>query len=201
MSAVASTDPLVESPSGLVRAAARGKLPDWARVTPRRLEHIARVAALLGDWAGRLELPATERIRWAAAGWLHDVLRDATEEELRAELGGEFADFPVPLLHGPAAAHRLDGEADESLLNAIRYHTLGHPRLDRLGRALYLADFLEPGRDFAVEWRNALAARMPAELDSVLIEVIGSRLRHLVEARKPIRPETAGFWSSAVAVA
>jgi HD superfamily phosphohydrolase YqeK len=182
----------------VVRQAAQGELPEWAVVTPRRREHIARVAALLGEWAAALRLPEAEQARWLAAGTLHDALRDAAEPDLRAILDGACADFPPPLLHGPAAAHRLGPEADEALRNAIRYHTLGHPDLDQLGRALYLADFLEPGRDFAVEWREALRARMPRELDAVLVDVLASRLGHLIEVRKPIRPETAAFWSAVV---
>ena len=158
MSAAASTEPAALSP--VVLAAARGELPEWAVATPRRREHIARVAELLREWSAALGLSEAERIRWTAAGWLHDALRDASESLLRPIVGDAFADFPPPLLHGPAAAARLAGEADEAILTAVRYHTTGHPALDRMGRALYLADFLEPGRDFSVEWRASLRARM-----------------------------------------
>ena len=193
-----STDPAAASLAEVVRAAARGELPAWSRATPKRREHIARVAGLMARWAEALDLPEVDRVRWSAAGWLHDALRDASEAELREILPPGFEDWHPALLHGPAAAHLLAADADEPILNAVRYHTLGHARLDRLGRALYLADFLEPGRDFAVEWRARLAERMPRELDEVLLEVLGARIQHLVAARKPIRPETAAFWSAAV---
>lgn len=195
---MASTDAAAVPLSAVVRQAGEGRLPAWAVVSDTRREHIARVASLLGEWAGALELAPEERLRWIAAGTLHDALRDAPEGALREILRGDYADFPPPLLHGPAAARRLEGDADDALLDAIRYHTLGHPRLDRLGRALYLADFLEPGRDFAVGWRAGLRARMPHDLDGVLVEVVAARIAHLVEARRPIRPETAAFWSSLV---
>lgn len=185
-------------PTAVVQAAARGELPAWTVASPRRREHMARVAALLGQWAEALDLPLAERARWVAVGWLHDALRDAPPEELRAQVPPDLRHLPGPALHGPAAAGRLAGSADEEMLQAIRYHTIGHPCLAALGRALYLADFLEPGRDFDVGWRASLTARMPGELDSVLLEVLGARLRHLVEVRKPIRPETAAFWSAAV---
>jgi HD superfamily phosphohydrolase YqeK len=197
---VASTDPVGEAvaTSALVLRAARGELPDWSRVSAPRLAHMGRVATLLGEWAGVLALPETERVRWLAVGWLHDVLREEDPANLRGELPDFFRDLPPPVLHGPAAAERLRGELDEAALEAIRYHTIGHPSLDRLGRALYLADFLEPGRDFLVEWRAELRAHMPHEMDAVLVEVLASRLRHLVEGRRPIRPETAAFWSAVV---
>ncbi|HUH14052.1 MAG TPA: hypothetical protein VMK65_13135, partial [Longimicrobiales bacterium] len=59
----------------------------------------------------------------------------------------------------------------------------------------YLADFLEPGRDFSVEWRASLRQRMPEELDAVLAEVLAARLGHLLEERRAIRPETLSFWN------
>lgn len=182
--------------SPVVAAAARGELPAWAEVSPPRHAHMARVAELMGVWAATLDLPEDERARWVAVGWLHDALRDAPHDRLRAEVPEESRDLPGVVLHGPAAAERLKGEADERVLRAIRYHTIGHPSLDRLGRALYLADFLEPGRDFEIEWRETLRARMPHDLTEVLLEVLGARLAHLVEVRKPIRPETAAFWSA-----
>jgi HD superfamily phosphohydrolase YqeK len=202
MSAAALTDrstPLPDDPP-TAAAAVHGELPDWAAAGPQRREHIARVAALMDEWARRLALPEAERQRWRAAAWLHDALREADPAELRRSLPADYHDFPDPLLHGPAVAQRLAGELDAELCDAIRYHTIGHPSLGRLGRALYLADFLEPGRDFLPAWRASLRERMPDELDEVLVEVLDARIRHLLERRKPIRPETAAFWSSVVGV-
>jgi hypothetical protein len=39
---------------------------------------------------------------------------------------------------------------------------------------------------------------MPGELNPVLADVLTRRLRHLIESRKPLRPETAGFWNAVV---
>jgi HD superfamily phosphohydrolase YqeK len=188
MSAAALTSEPGLSP--VVRDAARGVLPEWARASPKRRAHIGRVAALLDDWARALGLPETERTRWLAAGWLHDVLRESPPEELRPLCPEAFRHLPPKLLHGPAAAERLDGEADDELLDAIRYHTLGSARFGRLGRALYLADFLEPGRRYEPEWTAALRARMPHDMDAVMREVVGARVRHVTESGSTLHPET-----------
>lgn len=182
----------------VVRAAARGEMPSWAEAGPRRRAHVARVGALLAGWADAAGLDPVERDRWLAAGWLHDALREADPERLRAEVPERFRSLPGAVLHGPAVAERLAGVADPELCDALRYHTLGYAGFGRLGKALYLADFLEPGRDFEVEWRASLAARMPAEMDEVLVEVLAARIRNLLDRRKPISPETAAFWSAAV---
>lgn len=195
MSAVASTEGSPEQLSALVRAAARGELPEWARAGAKRRAHVERVVALLDGWARELRLSEVDHARWRAAGWLHDALRDAPAEELRPLVPAELRDLPPLLLHGPATAERIAPDADPAVCNAVRFHTVGHPELDLLGRAVYLADFLEPGRDFMEEWRAELRARMPAQLDGVLKEVVAARIRHLLDSRKQIRPETAAFWS------
>jgi HD superfamily phosphohydrolase YqeK len=180
------------SPSDLVRAAARGRLPAWTTVSPKRLAHMGRVAGLMREWAEALRLPSHEVERWTAAGWLHDALRDADPEVLRRQVPPAFRDLHPLLLHGPAAAERLDGDADEELRDAIRYHTLGFAGFGTLGKALYLADFMEPGRTFDPEWTASLRARMPDELDAVLRDVVSARVRHVGEAGE-VHPLTLEF--------
>lgn len=188
MCAAASTSEPGLSP--VVRAAARGQLPEWARASEKRRAHIGRVATLLGEWADALGLPEAERTRWLAAGWLHDVLRECPPDELRPLVPPAFRELPGKLLHGPAAAERLAGDADPELLDAIRYHTLGSARFGTLGRALYLADFLEPGRRFEPEWTAAMRARMPHEMDAVMREVVRARVQHVTESGSILHPET-----------
>ena len=176
--------------SPLVREAAEGRLPAWTVAKPKRREHMARVAALMRAWASALGLPADEVARWSAAGYLHDALRDAPADELRPHVPPEFRELPEKLLHGPAAAARLAGQADQEMLDAIRCHTLGCPRFGTLGRALYLADFLEPGRTFSPEWTESLRRRMPGEMGAVLREVVDARIGHVEENGGILHPET-----------
>src|SRR5688572_19253998 len=102
-------------------------LPFWARVSERRLAHIRRVTALLDRWAGELKLSPDEAREWHDVGAWHDALRDADEDELR-NWAGE-AEWPLTVLHGPAAARRLasEGETRADVLEAIHWHTLGKP--------------------------------------------------------------------------
>jgi 2-amino-4-hydroxy-6-hydroxymethyldihydropteridine diphosphokinase len=184
----------------LVAAAARGVLPDWAEAGPARVEHMRRVAALMEEWACTLDLQPGERDRWRAAGMLHDVLREAAPASLATEVEPHLRDVPPSLLHGPAAAARLRslGVGDEGLLEAVAFHTIGRAGLGALGRMLYAADFLEPGRSFEQEWRAGLRRRMPEEAAAVLPAVVAARIRHLLEAGSKVRPESLGFWNALV---
>ncbi len=173
------------------------ELPEWAVVKPKRRAHIARVAALIREWADEKDLPAYEKSRWFQAAILHDSLRDESPHLLRTQVPQAFAGWPDQLLHGPAAARRLrvDHMCDEGVLTAITYHTVGHPELDDAGRALYLADFLEPGRTFEPNGRAAWRTRMPHDMEAVLREVLAARMQNMIASHRPMLSETLAFWN------
>jgi len=181
----------------LLAEAARGELPAWAQAGPSRREHIERVRALLDEWAVALELPAGERARWCAAGVLHDALRDAPPEELRPQVPPGLRELPGSILHGPAVAVRLrrEGVSDRGLLRAVAFHTLGHPKLDAAGRALFAADVLEPGRKYRPEWRRKLRARFPRRPVEVTREVSRARIAWQLEDARPLHRHTMDFWN------
>ena len=221
--------PDLATPHPLVVAAATGRLPGWAVAGAERRAHMARVAALLEAWARDLGLGTRDVLRWRAAGFLHDALRDASPTEpgllpgldaakarVPVQVAGSGAggvsgkpgpldpcslsDLPSNARHGPAAAIllRRAGVDDPELLHAVRWHTLGSAGFGLLGRALYAADFLEPGRRPRREWREGLRSRVPDELENVLIEIVTSRIGYLLRAGRPVHARTAGFRESLV---
>jgi 2-amino-4-hydroxy-6-hydroxymethyldihydropteridine diphosphokinase len=137
-----------------------------------------------------------ERSEWLDAARWHDALRDAPREELRRL--ARNAPYEPEMLHGPAAAARLevDGERRSSVLNAIRYHTVGSPEWERTGRALYMADFLEPGRSFSREDRAFLTAQVPHDFDGVFRQVVRMRLVYALNEGHTLFPETVQLWNS-----
>jgi len=179
------------TPSGL-----RPTLPVWAVVQPPRLEHIVRVAELVATWAEEMGVPDSERNRWLRAVWLHDALRDAPPAEL--EQWAPSTPGPVSFRHGPASAARAkaDGETDRGVLDAVRYHSMGLAEWDMVGRTLYCADYLEPGRPYNREVRAELAQRYPRDPGGVLREVARSRVSHAVLSGWPLPDPTVRFWNS-----
>jgi 2-amino-4-hydroxy-6-hydroxymethyldihydropteridine diphosphokinase len=171
------------------------RLPEWARVSEGRRGHIARVTALLASWAEAMHVPRDEYEAWVDAGRLHDALRDAPDAELRALSG---LDREAETLHGPAVATMLErtGETRRSVLDAVRYHTVGSPRWDRTGRALYMADFLEPGRKFWPRDRAFFAAHVPHDFDGVFRQVLRARLEYSLREGHSLFPETVELWNS-----
>lgn len=181
----------------MVKTAAMGRFPDWTTAKGSRLKHMSRVAGLLRRWAEMRGEPPEEVLRWTAAGYLHDVLRDEDPELLRERVPPSFRELPGQILHGPAAAERLreEGVQDEGLLNAITFHTLGSEAFEAVGMALYAADFLEPGRNFLNEWRDDLRERFPEDPGAVLREILKARLGDRIDQGRLLRWETVAFWN------
>jgi 2-amino-4-hydroxy-6-hydroxymethyldihydropteridine diphosphokinase len=157
-----------------------------------------RVADLMAAWAEQRDGSDAERTRWRAAAWLHDCLRDAPAERLRPWVEGRLARLPASFLHGPATAARLEAEGvdDADLLAAVRYHTLGWPGLAAIGRALIIADYLDPGRPQHAEWRAQQRARMPDDMDEVLRAVVRAKLEKSLHVNLFIQPEMLALWNS-----
>jgi len=141
------------------------------------------VAALVEDWAEEMKVSQQERRRWLRAVWLHDALKDAK--------------LPRGTAHGPAAADRAaqEGETDRGVLDAVRYHSLGYAGWDDVGKMLFLADFLEPGRPNRRK-RARLARRVPRRRDEVLAEVVAIQIRMHLRAEKQVDPLMLQFWNS-----
>jgi len=134
------------------------------------------------------------------AGMLHDLARLYSAEQLLRESAqyGIAADshaleHPV-VLHAPlsaALAQRFFGVEDADVLSAITKHTLGAGEMSPLDCILYLADGLEPGRDFAE--REHLAALAERDLGEAMRATIRSTLRYLNQRRLPVAPQTAAL--------
>ncbi len=174
-------------------------LPEWAQVSRRRIQHIERVAELLEQWAEAMGTAASEYERWGRAALLHDALKDAPVALLR-ELAPDAWDVDA-LRHGPAAAAMAaqHGETDSGVLNAIRYHSVGFAGWDAVGRMLYLADFLEPGRQRGSD-RAALVQRVYEDPSGTLRIVAQLRLGFVIAHRQSLLPETVDFWNQLACV-
>ena len=132
------------------------------------------------------------------AGMLHDLARLYPAERLIRECEargmaiGAFERAHPLVLHAPLSAQlarEMFGVNDPEILSAIEKHTLGGDRMSPLDCILYLADGLEPGRDYPE--RAELARLAQADLAAAMRATIASSLRYLKGRQLPIAPQTA----------
>jgi predicted HD superfamily hydrolase involved in NAD metabolism len=159
-----------------------------------RYAHVVRVARM-GELLARAHGADTFRAR--LAGMLHDLARlYSTERLLRecAERGMPIDAFershPI-VLHARLGAELVRerfGVDDESVLSAIRKHTLADAVMSPLDEIVFLADGLEPGRDFAD--RAELAALAFRDLGDAMRAVLASSIAYLRRSGLAISPQT-----------
>ena len=101
----------------------------------RRYRHIENVVNYSKDMA---EKWGADPEKAETAALLHDYKKNKKQENNDVLHGGLAAD----------AIREEFGIEDEDILNAVRYHTTGRRGMSKLELIVFLADTLEPGREY-----------------------------------------------------
>lgn len=174
-----------------VRAAARVRAEIGQR---HRYAHVLRVARLARQLA---RVHALDAGRALTAGLLHDLARLYSGPELIAQCEARglsldaFERANPIVLHarlGAELARERYGVDDVPTLSAIAKHTVGATEMSALDAAVYLADALEPGRDFA--GRAQLESQARADLPGALRAVLASTAAYLRAHGREVAPQT-----------
>jgi predicted HD superfamily hydrolase involved in NAD metabolism len=165
-----------------------------SRLSDKRYDHTLRVADTAADLAHVHGLDE-EKARLCAL--IHDAARETEPEEF-LRLAEEW-NLPVgeperqspKLLHGPVAAElarRELGVRDEEVLGAVRAHTTAKPGMGPLALALYVADKIEPARDYpSVERLRNLARE---DLHKAATESLRRAIAHNEGRGKDVHPSS-----------
>ncbi len=160
---------------------------------PDRVKHVLgcrdTAVALAKRWGADL----TDAAR---AGILHDITK-AIDGPLQLTLCREYGtmldDFSVrypKTLHaltGSLVAERIFGE-NEAVVSAIRHHTMGKADMSLLEKIIYVADYMEPNRDFpGVEKLRQLAY---TDITQALKLGLEMTLVHLANQGDEVSPES-----------
>ena len=159
-------------------------------LSPKRLLHSLNVGLLCARYAKRFSLDIDKAF---TAGVLHDCAKGFPLDRQRklAEKGGCVADYNDSSIHAPAGAYYAKthfGIEDEDIQNAIWYHTVGRKGMSGLEKAVFLADKIEPSRNYDdLEEIRALAE---IDLDEAVLSCMIAVKEVLPKKGETVHPDT-----------
>lgn len=136
------------------------------------------------------------------AGLLHDCAK-CFDNEKQIELCNEYGiklsritlECPA-VIHAPlgaAVAKAEYGINDEEILHAIAFHTTGGCNMTRLDKIIYIADMIEPSRDYPGV--DALRKEAEKDLDSAMLMALKSTLEFNIKKGSIVHPDTIDAWN------
>lgn len=168
-------------------------------LTKDRFNHVLRVESTAIQLAKQNDVDIEKA---SIAGLCHDYAKQRPDEDFIAvikkkKLNPELLNYGNAIWHGIVGAEMVKDELgvhDEDILNAIRQHTTGAPYMTKLAQITYMADYIEPGRDFpGVEkarniTRKSLAAGVAYQTKQTLA--------YLVDNNHPVYPKTIDTYNA-----
>ena len=173
-----------------------------AKVKPHLTDH--RYTHTLGVVESAIELAERFKVdkeKAMIAAVFHDYAKFRDKEEMkklvREKLNDKsFLGYGDELLHAPCGAYYVENEigiTDIEVLDAIRYHTTGRPGMTLLEKVVFLADYIEPGRQFpGVEKVREVALE---DIDLACIMSLKNTMMFLMKKNQLIYPDTLATYN------
>jgi predicted HD superfamily hydrolase involved in NAD metabolism len=164
----------------------------------KRFHHTLAVSQTAVELARLYEV---DEEKAAIAGLLHDSGRQVPKKDFiarAAELGIELDEVeknqPI-LIHaklGVYYAQHEFGVTDPDILSSIRYHTTGAAHMSPLAMVIYLADLVEPNRDFPGV--DTMREEVKKGLENGMRKAYAHTMEYLLDQEMLIHPDClAGY--------
>ena len=137
------------------------------------------------------------------AGMIHDYGKRYSKEELLQK--AQFLKIPLDrvtrqekrLLHAPVGAALIESElkiCEPDILKAVAYHTTGRSVMTLLEKVVYLADYIETGREFVgVDLIRETACK---NIDQALLIAVNQTIKSVLERDLMLHPQSVAFRNS-----
>jgi nicotinate-nucleotide adenylyltransferase len=163
-------------------------------LSTKRFNHTLRVAQTARSLCKKYGLD--EHLGYFA-GMGHDLCKEMADEEILTmvtEAGRPLSPIEQDkpgLLHGWAAGRVLARDfavQDETVLEAVEYHTFGKAGMDPLAKVIFVADKIEPGRAYVN--KEYLEKLRDLTLDELTVTVLEDNIEHLIHKGKRVAGES-----------
>lgn len=174
-----------------------------SKLSIKRFEHVLRVEQTALDLSKQHQNVDLEKVSIAAL--VHDYAKERSNDDFinkikEKHLDQDLLNWNNAIWHGVVGPEFIKDELriyDEEVLDAVRYHTTGNAYMTTLAKLIYMADYLEPHRDFpGVEDARNLTYH---DLNAGVIYQTWHTLKYLIEKKSLIYPATILTYNSWVA--
>ncbi|WP_288528671.1 bis(5'-nucleosyl)-tetraphosphatase (symmetrical) YqeK [uncultured Secundilactobacillus sp.] len=164
-----------------------------------RFEHVKRVEQTALQYA---DCYGVDRERASIAGLVHDYAKQRPDADfLKAisdyKLDPDLKNWGNAIWHGVVGAELIATElgiTDQLILDAVRFHTTGNRYMTPLAQLIYMADYIEPARDFdGVQQARTL---MTNNLHAAVAFQTKHTLAYLIADNKPVYPKTIDTYNA-----
>ena len=167
----------------------------------KRLKHCLGVEQTAIELAERF---GVDREKAGLAGLLHDYAKKLSDEEFLAlidkyDLAPKLKDWGNNVWHGLVGVYKIRedlGLSDPEILRSIEIHTVGSAQMSDLDKVVYVADYIEPNRDFpGVEEAREIAC---LSLNRAVAYETAHTVEYLAHQGLPIFPQTLETYNAYV---
>lgn len=164
-----------------------------AAMSEKRFRHVLGVEAAALDLARQY---GCDERKASLAALLHDYAKEVADQVFldlidQYHLGEDLKVWGNNVWHGMVGAYKIRqdfGLEDQEILQAIQRHTVGAAQMTLLDKVLYVADYIEPNRDFPqVEEARSLAK---LSLEQAVAFETAHTVAYLAKKGIPIYPQT-----------
>lgn len=155
----------------------------------KRYDHSIRVAETSKKLASTYNVDPNKAY---IAGLIHDCAK-YNENYYSKLLNINPSDFNLsindPVYHsflGAEVSKKVYNICDKDILSAIKYHTTGKEDMTILEKIVFIADIIEPGRDF--EGLDDIKRALSKDLDLGLLKILDNNIMFLIKKSSIINP-------------
>lgn len=161
------------------------------RLSKNRFQHVLRVEETALELADHYGI---NKEKVSIAALMHDYAKEMDQDQM-LELAKEFwpddslSEATEGIWHGLAAAEICRSQMDCqdcSILNAIAAHTTGWYEMSPEAKVIFMADYIEPARDFNKV--NKIRKIALEDLDYACYKKITTSIKHLMKNKMYIFP-------------
>lgn len=166
----------------------------------KRFEHTLGVEYTAAALAMRYDCDIQDA---RVAGLLHDCAKCLTDEKRlsicrKHHISVTSVERKNPfLLHakvGAYLAQRKYGVKNPDIINAIRSHTTGRKNMSTLEKIIFVADYIEPGRNHSPGILAEIRKLAFVDLDRALVRILEETLKYPKNSDGDIDPMTEETW-------